>query len=165
MRRRFRHPLPGFGLLWEGCPEFAARTPGFIPSSRAAGLQAGGQKKLKFSRGAEVRAGLAYTRGACAPPNDGSLSTRSEEGSTESRPSNREWGGEKGGAGTDIRIERGPMKKLIPFVLGVWVIALVGCTTAPSTTTTTTTTRQTNASLDPTLSNSRTTMPSRGGPR
>ena len=54
------------------------------------------------------------------------------------------------------------MKKLIPFVLGVWVIALVGCTTtttAPSTTTTTTTTRQTNASLDPTLNNSRTTQP------
>ena len=56
------------------------------------------------------------------------------------------------------------MKKLIPFVLGVWVIALVGCTTTtttttPASTTTTTTTRQTNASMDPTLNNSRTTMP------
>ena len=59
------------------------------------------------------------------------------------------------------------MKKLIPFVLGIWVIALVGCTTTTTTpsTTTTTTTKKTNASLDPTLSNSRTTMPSRGGPR
>ena len=53
------------------------------------------------------------------------------------------------------------MKKLIPLVLGVWVIAMVGCTTTtttPSTTTTTTTTRQNNARLDPTLSNSRTTQ-------
>jgi hypothetical protein len=57
------------------------------------------------------------------------------------------------------------MKKLIPFVLGVWVIALVGCTTAPSTTTTTTTTRQTNASVDPTLANSRTTQMTNRGPR
>jgi hypothetical protein len=58
------------------------------------------------------------------------------------------------------------MKELIPLVLGVWVIALVGCTTtAPSTTTTTTTTRQTNASVDPTLANSRTTQMTNRGPR
>ncbi|HEX4640140.1 MAG TPA: hypothetical protein VH252_02080 [Chthoniobacterales bacterium] len=59
------------------------------------------------------------------------------------------------------------MKKLIPLVLGVWVIALVGCTTTttttPSATTTTTTTRQTNATFDPTISNSRSApMPVRG---
>jgi hypothetical protein len=61
------------------------------------------------------------------------------------------------------------MKKLIPFVLGVWVIALVGCTTtttAPSTTkTTTTTTSQNRPSVDPTLSNSRTTQMTDRGPR
>jgi hypothetical protein len=56
------------------------------------------------------------------------------------------------------------MKKFIPLVLGVWMVAVVGCTTtAPTTTTTTTTTKQTNASLDPTLSSSRTErMPDRG---
>jgi hypothetical protein len=52
------------------------------------------------------------------------------------------------------------MKKFIPLVLGVWMVAMVGCTT---TTTTTTTTKQTNASLDPTISTSRTErMPERG---
>ena len=50
------------------------------------------------------------------------------------------------------------MKKLIPVVLGVWVIALVGCTTTETATTTTTTTqRQTSARLDPTIDNTRTT--------
>ena len=60
------------------------------------------------------------------------------------------------------------MKKLIPFVLGVWVIALIGCTTTTTTTTpatTTTTTKKTSASLDPTLSNSRTTQMTNRGPR
>jgi hypothetical protein len=57
------------------------------------------------------------------------------------------------------------MKKLIPFVLGVWVIALVSCTTTAPSTTTTTTTRQTNATVDPTLSNSRTTQMTDRGPR
>lgn len=75
----------------------------------------------------------------------------------------------KDGVGCEIRIERASMKKLIPFVLGVWVIALVGCTTTttttPASTTTTTTTRQTNASLDPTISNTRTSRTTNRGPR
>ena len=60
------------------------------------------------------------------------------------------------------------MKKLIPFVLGVCLVALAGCTTTtttPSTTTTTTTTRKTNASMDPSLANSRTTQMTNRGPR
>jgi hypothetical protein len=44
------------------------------------------------------------------------------------------------------------MNKLIPLVLGIWIVAMVGCTTtAPTTTTTTTTERQTNARMDPTV--------------
>src|SRR6476620_3071447 len=46
------------------------------------------------------------------------------------------------------------MKKLIPLVLGVWLIAVVGCTTT-ETTTSTTTTRQTNATVDPTVFSNR----------
>ena len=60
------------------------------------------------------------------------------------------------------------MKKLIPLVLGVWVVAIVGCTTtttAPTTTTTTTTQKQTNASMNPSMDNSRTTPPTNLGPR
>jgi hypothetical protein len=63
------------------------------------------------------------------------------------------------------------MKKLIPFVLGVWVIALVGCTTTTTTTTpsttktTTTTTRQNGPSVDATLNNSRTTEMTNRGPQ
>jgi hypothetical protein len=58
------------------------------------------------------------------------------------------------------------MKKFIPLVLGVWMVAMVGCTTtAPTTTTTTTTTKQTNASLDPTLENTRSTNTINLGPR
>jgi hypothetical protein len=59
------------------------------------------------------------------------------------------------------------MKKFIPFVLTVWVVALVGCTTTttPTTTSTTTTTRQTNATLDPTLGNTRTAPMTDRGPR
>jgi hypothetical protein len=59
------------------------------------------------------------------------------------------------------------MKKLIPLVLGVWVVAMVGCTTTPTTTTTTTTRteRQTNARMDPTIDNTRTTNPANMGPR
>ncbi|HZE57750.1 MAG TPA: hypothetical protein VE031_07835 [Chthoniobacterales bacterium] len=57
------------------------------------------------------------------------------------------------------------MKKLIPVVLGVWVIALVGCMTTTETTTTTTTQRQPNARMDPTIDNTRTTNPINMGPR
>ena len=59
------------------------------------------------------------------------------------------------------------MKKLIPLVLGVWMVGLVGCTTttAPTTTTTTTTKKQTNASLNPTVDSTRTTTMSNRGPR
>jgi hypothetical protein len=60
------------------------------------------------------------------------------------------------------------MKKLIPLVLGVWVVALVGCTTtttAPTTTTTTTTQRQTNARIDPTLDMNRPQSVPMNGPR
>jgi uncharacterized lipoprotein YajG len=56
------------------------------------------------------------------------------------------------------------MKKLIPVVLGVWVIFLVGCTTTTETSTTTTQ-RQTTARMDPTLDNTRTTNPINMGPR
>lgn len=58
------------------------------------------------------------------------------------------------------------MKKLIPVVLGVWMVAMVGCT---ATTTTTTTTQQqrttTTARTDPTIDNTRTTTPVNLGPR
>jgi hypothetical protein len=56
------------------------------------------------------------------------------------------------------------MKKLIPLVLGVWVVALVGCTATTETTTTTTTQqRQPSATVDATTSMSRTErMPERG---
>jgi hypothetical protein len=59
------------------------------------------------------------------------------------------------------------MKKLIPLVLGVWVVALVGCTTTPATTTTTTstTTKKTTAKVDPTIDNTRTTNSMSLGPR
>jgi hypothetical protein len=57
----------------------------------------------------------------------------------------------------------GAMKKLIPFVLGAWVLATVGCTTTTETTTTTTRERQPSATVDPTTSMSRTErMPERG---
>ena len=60
------------------------------------------------------------------------------------------------------------MKKLIPVVLGVWVIALVGCTT--TTETTTTTTRQTapkqpSATVDPMYNANRTERMPMLGPR
>jgi hypothetical protein len=52
------------------------------------------------------------------------------------------------------------MKKFIPLVLGVWMAAMVGCTT---TETTTTTQRQTNARMDPMVDTNRTErMPDRG---
>jgi hypothetical protein len=55
------------------------------------------------------------------------------------------------------------MKKLIPVILSVWVVAMVGCTTTTETATTTTTQRQTNASMDPTTSMNRPErMPERG---
>jgi len=60
------------------------------------------------------------------------------------------------------------MKKLIPLVLGVWMVAMIGCTTTKApTTTTTTTTKKTNASLDPSISNTRSnpTSMSVRGPR
>ena len=58
------------------------------------------------------------------------------------------------------------MKKLIPLILGVWMVAMVGCTTtAPTTTTTTTTTKQTNASLDPTINMNRPQRLPERGPR
>jgi hypothetical protein len=56
------------------------------------------------------------------------------------------------------------MKKLIPLVLGVWVVALVGCTTT-SETTTTTTERQTNARMDPMVDANRTERMPMNGPR
>jgi uncharacterized lipoprotein YajG len=53
------------------------------------------------------------------------------------------------------------MKKLIPVVLGIWMVAMVGCTTTE--TTTTTTQRQTNARMDPMVDANRTErMPDRG---
>jgi hypothetical protein len=52
------------------------------------------------------------------------------------------------------------MKKLIPVVLGVWPVALVGCTT----TTTSTTERKTTARMDPTIDNTRTTNRLNVGP-
>jgi len=55
------------------------------------------------------------------------------------------------------------MKKLIPVVLGVWVIALVGCT-ATTETTTTTTQREPSAHMDPTIDNTRTTNSLNLGP-
>jgi hypothetical protein len=152
----------------------------------AAGLQAGGQEKLKFSArprspsrtGIHERrphtAGRQCARGELRikkvgsrlrPAAAGLLRKCSRAGGgarDEARQSLalpiRSWAVKKGGARRNIRIERGPMKKLIPLVLGVWVIALVGCTTTAPSTTTTTTTRQTNATVDPTLSNSRTTQ-------
>ena len=57
------------------------------------------------------------------------------------------------------------MKKLIPLVLCVWMVALVGCTTTTAPTTTTTTKKQTNASLNPTVDSTRTTRMSNRGPR
>jgi hypothetical protein len=57
------------------------------------------------------------------------------------------------------------MTKLIPLVLGVWVIALLGCTTTETTTSTTTRERQTSASLDPTIDNTRSTNRINFGPR
>lgn len=59
------------------------------------------------------------------------------------------------------------MRKLITLLLGVWMLAIVGCTTTtPTTTTTTTTTKQqTNASIDPTISNTRSTNTMSLGPR
>lgn len=57
------------------------------------------------------------------------------------------------------------MKKLIPIVLGVYVLAMVGCTATTETTTTTTTERQRSATVDPTLSNSRTTQMTDRGPQ
>lgn len=58
------------------------------------------------------------------------------------------------------------MKKLIPVILGVWVIALVGCTATTETTTTTTTRqRQPSASMDATTSMSRTEQMPAVGPR
>ncbi|HEV2804593.1 MAG TPA: hypothetical protein VGW57_06650 [Chthoniobacterales bacterium] len=57
------------------------------------------------------------------------------------------------------------MKKVIPLVLGVWIMALVGCTTTTETSTTTTSTRERgpSASIDPSYSMSRTErMPSIG---
>jgi hypothetical protein len=60
----------------------------------------------------------------------------------------------------------GGMKKLIPLVLGVWMAAVVGCTTTSTTTTSTTTRqRQPNASIDPTLDNTRSPSPMNMGPR
>jgi len=60
------------------------------------------------------------------------------------------------------------MKKLIPLVLGVWVIALVGCTSTETSTTTTTTTRerqQPSATMDPTYNMNRTERMPTSGPR
>ena len=57
------------------------------------------------------------------------------------------------------------MKKLIPVVLGVWMVAMVGCTTTTETATTTTTTRERSpsATMDATTSMNRTErMPERG---
>jgi hypothetical protein len=56
------------------------------------------------------------------------------------------------------------MKKLIPVVLGVWAVALVGCTTTAETTTTTTQ-RQTTARMDPTVDMNRTERMPMSGPR
>ena len=54
------------------------------------------------------------------------------------------------------------MKKFIPLVLGVWMMAVVGCTTT-ETTTTTTRERQSNAQMDPMVDANRTErMPERG---
>lgn len=55
------------------------------------------------------------------------------------------------------------MKRLIPLVLGVWVMALVGCTTTTETATTTTQ-RQANARMDPTINANRTERMSNRGP-
>ena len=57
------------------------------------------------------------------------------------------------------------MKKLIPVVLGVWVIALVGCTTTETTTSTTTRERHPSASMDPSYSMNRTERGPTLGPR
>lgn len=59
------------------------------------------------------------------------------------------------------------MKKLIPFVLGVWMVALVGCTTTTETTTTTSTTTRTptSAHMDPTIDANRTERMPMNGPR
>jgi hypothetical protein len=56
------------------------------------------------------------------------------------------------------------MKKLIPVVLGVWVIALVGCTTTTETTTTTRQ-RQPTARMDPMVDANRTERMPMIGPR
>lgn len=64
--------------------------------------------------------------------------------------------------------KRVDMKKLIPVVLGVWVVALVGCTTTTETTTTTTSTteqRRPSATMDPTYNMNRTERMPSVGPR
>jgi hypothetical protein len=73
----------------------------------------------------------------------------------------------KTGVAPAVRIEREPMKKLIPFVLGVWVLAMVGCTATTTTTTSTTTERQKtpSARVDPTIDNTRSTNNMNLGPR
>lgn len=60
------------------------------------------------------------------------------------------------------------MKKLIPVVLGVWTLAMVGCTTTKEQTTTTSTTtrqKQTSASMDPSVDMNRTERMPSTGPR
>jgi hypothetical protein len=59
------------------------------------------------------------------------------------------------------------MKKLIPIVLGMWVVALVGCTATTETTTTTSTTTKTptNARMDPMIDANRTERMPMNGPR
>lgn len=65
------------------------------------------------------------------------------------------------------------MKKLIPFVLAVYAVAMVGCTTTtttsttPATTTTTTTTQrqQSSARMNPTIDANRSERGPTLGPR
>jgi hypothetical protein len=57
------------------------------------------------------------------------------------------------------------MKKLIPIVLGVWMVALVGCTTTTETSTTTTTKTPTTARMDPMIDANRTERMPMNGPR
>ena len=57
------------------------------------------------------------------------------------------------------------MKKLIPVVLGVWMVAMVGCTTTTTTTTTQKQKTTTTARTDPTIDNTRTTNVQNLGPR
>jgi uncharacterized lipoprotein YajG len=58
------------------------------------------------------------------------------------------------------------MKKLIPVVLAISVVALAGCTTTTETTTTTTTKqRSPSATMDPTYNMNRTERMPSTGPR